>query len=479
MDLFDQLRIILRHWWRILLVALTAAVAVHWMVGNQSSVYRTTASLSVTPGRSGADGAVAEDTTLFLTRTYAQLATTKPVADRAVVDGGLKISVDDVLAMISTDSSTNVGFLTITASTNSPKLAATVANAVAAALIVEVEERQARAVEKDLEAVNAELKQVEAQLAKQSDPASAQVGSLTSRYDALLQVAIERRANPLDRIEVLAGAEPPASRSSPNPTRDGLIAFIAAAILAAEGTVALMAFGGRIDGEDLESVSRLTGLPVLAVVPRGDGADVAEAFRSLRTSLYLRNDLKPPETMAIVSATANVGKSFTAIHFADALAGGFSGKRVLLVDADCRRPVLHERLGVRRAPGLTEALRGAPIDTVMVEVASPSGRHFDLIPSGRPVRDPAALIGGESFVRMIAGVNDLERLIIIDTPPVSLFGDPIAVATQCDATVLVIDAKASRKRQVLRTIEVLQRAGANMAGVIVNRAKADRSSRYY
>ncbi|MDP1804947.1 MAG: CpsD/CapB family tyrosine-protein kinase, partial [Acidimicrobiales bacterium] len=216
-----------------------------------------------------------------------------------------------------------------------------------------------------------------------------------------------------------------------------------------------------------------------AQVPRGTREEVAEAFRALRTSLYVSNNLAPPASTAIVSATAKAGKSFTAIRFAEAVATGFSQQGVVLVDGDCRRPVLHERLHTRRTPGLTDALQGASVASVLVDVMSPSGQPYHLMPSGTTVDDPVALLSGPRFARLVASLGDARAPVIIDTPPVGLFTDPLAIAAMCDATVLVIDARTSRKRQVVRTVESLRRSGATLAGVIVNRTRPDRSSRYY
>ena len=259
-----------------------------------------------------------------------------------------------------------------------------------------------------------------------------------------------------------------------------MLAFLAAGIIASEATVALVLFGQRIPGNDLEAVARITGYPVLAVVPRGRTSDVAESYRSLRTNLFVSNELNPPRSTAIVSATEGVGKSFSAINFAESLSGHSGSASVVLVDADCRRPVLHDRLQTRRSPGLTDVLRGVDVAKAIHRLGFRIGNNrFELLPSGSPVADPVGLLSGAAFHDLVAQMTAAKRLLIVDTPPIELFTDALAVAAQCDTTILVVDARSSRKRSVTRSIEALERSGAKISGVVVNRARVENSARRY
>jgi capsular exopolysaccharide synthesis family protein len=224
---------------------------------------------------------------------------------------------------------------------------------------------------------------------------------------------------------------------------------------------------------------------VLAAVPRGDDTDrsVVEAFRTLRTSLAAMPGEYRPSTIAVTSAQAGAGKSFTAINLARASAAQQSG--VLLVDADLRRPVIHERLDIAREPGVTNVLmdgntRGA-LHSVGVSAAYSVGepRRFLVMPSGPPVPDPVVVLSGDAISRILATVDEHPHLTVVDTPPAALFGDATAVAAQCSAAIVIIDARKSRVRATRNVITVLTRSGANIIGLVVNRVSAPRTGRYY
>src|SRR4029079_10179978 len=102
---------------------------------------------------------------------------------------------------------------------------------------------------------------------------------------------------------------------SPRPLRAGLLGFLVALVFVAEGLVLLRAFGDRFARtNDVEQITSFTGLPVLAMVPRGRGPDVVEAFRTLRTNLMCLEGAGRPRTIAIVSPNPGAGKSFAAVH---------------------------------------------------------------------------------------------------------------------------------------------------------------------
>ena len=126
----------------------------------------------------------------------------------------------------------------------------------------------------------------------------------------------------------------------------------------AKGRSSLRAFGDRFARtNDVEQITSFTGLPVLAMVPRGRGPDVVEAFRTLRTNLMFLEGAGRPRTIAIVSPNPGAGKSFSAVHLAESAVA--VDATVVLIDADLRRPVLHSRLRCDREPGLSNALRAA------------------------------------------------------------------------------------------------------------------------
>ncbi len=141
-----------------------------------------------------------------------------------------------------------------------------------------------------------------------------------------------------------------------------------------------------------------------------------------------------------------------------------------------RKPAVHDRLGVPRAPGLTQVLQGGDLTTALRKL--PDTPFLRVLPSGAPVQDASGVLGARAFRHVLDALRAV-RLVVVDTPPAALFADAMAVASQCDATIFVLDIKTSRRRQVRQALEALERAGANLVGVVVNRTNVPRRSSYY
>jgi capsular exopolysaccharide synthesis family protein len=475
MTLADHVRIIAQNWWRILLMSVLVAGAVYVLSSRQDDSYEASTFMSVTSGRADLNGVAAKDETVFLAETYAELATTRPVARQAAQLSGLEISTGTAQARLSASPASDLGFLTITASGPTARQASRLANAGAQALIDEIDEQQAEAEERDLASVRTQLEALEEQLAA-IGPDAAQRASLEARQDALLQAQVDRLTLPRDGVTVVSQASTPDSPVSPRPLRDALLASLVAIVVSSEAMVGLWVLSDRFSrATSADDIQALVGLPVLGSVPRASGRAIVEAFRTVRTSLLMLPGGKESQTLAIVSANENAGKSFTAIHLSETIAD--SGVEVVLVDADLRRPVIHDWLGSPREPGLTDVLTDGASAQHLRWV---DGRgSLRVLPSGKPVSDPAAVLAGRSFARLVDTLEGTRYTVIVDTPPIGLVSDAVPVAALCDATIFVVDLTTSRRRAVRSAIESLRRGGANLVGVVVNRTTTPRSSSYY
>jgi capsular exopolysaccharide synthesis family protein len=438
-------------------------------------VYESSTVMSVTSGRSDVNAISTKDNTLFLAATYAQLATTQPVLIRAIASSHLPITESTAEARVSAAASTDVGFLTITAQGPNPGDAAKLANAVAKSLNTEINNQQDAAIADDLKPVDAEIATLQTQL-NALTANSPQRANLEQQLGSLIDAEVTRRTQPRDRIDVLSRATPSFTVISPKPTRDALLAFIVALVLAAELSVGLRVWSDRFSAdEDPEAIAAYVGLPLLATIPRGNEREVVEAFRTLRTTLMILPDTNTLRSVAIVSGNANAGKSFVSINLARSAAG--LDTHVILIDADLRRPSIHTRLNIPREPGLTEVLRG-DIDVRDALYTINTEPRFRALPSGNHIADPAGALGGRAFKNLVDSLAEPRYFVVVDTPPAGPFVDALNVASQCDATVFVLDVKTSRRRSARRTIESLQRSGANIRGVVVNRISG-RQSTYY
>jgi capsular exopolysaccharide synthesis family protein len=237
------------------------------------------------------------------------------------------------------------------------------------------------------------------------------------------------------------------------------------------------------DGDDAEA---LLGIPTLGFLPRIDEpglrlirdlssfSPLTEAFRALRTNLYFSTDT-PLRSLAVVSSVPAEGKSTTAANLAMALA--LDGKRVILVDADLRRPSQHTLFGIEAGPGLTEVLAGdRTVKNVLRQTAVPEVR---VIPVGSPPPNPAELLGSGGVTRLLAELERHCDIVLLDTPPVLAVADAAIAASQVDGALLVIGYGKTPKTNAAQSVRLLSRSRARTLGSALNRIDGMSSGFYY
>lgn len=473
MDLFEHFRVISRRRWPVLAASVAVAALVFGWSYTRPPLFQAKALITVTSGRAVSGQSVTQQDSLFLSRNYAELAGTRPVLADAAARSKLDLSAADAGERILSRASGDVGFITISATGASPDDATRLAQATADALITAVEEEQAKAVRAALAPIDTEISQVGGELA-QLPPGAGNREVLVARYQALVQAATERRLAPTDRLVLVSPARGDSVPVSPTPVRDTVLALLVALVINSELAVLLEVLRDRMSGtEDDEGSGEIMGLPVLASIPRGEGEETQEAFRTLRTSLMFLETTGPLRTVAVVSANPNAGKTFTCAHLARSVAS--LELPAVLVDGDLRRPSLHHDAGISVSPGLSDVLGGSPLPLAL----RPDPRQADLrlLTGGSQVPDPAGLVAGRMFGEMLDKLDG--GLVVVDTPACDLFADGFAIASHCDATLVVVDAKGTRRRAVRRVITQLHRVGANPIGIVLNRAETRRSAYYY
>ena len=473
MDLAAHFGTIWRRRWRVLIATVVVVGAVFAWRDTRPRVYASTTLMSVTPARTTNSPIGSKDDVQFLAETYAALATTRPVLSNAISTAGLKVSVATAQDHVATDTSKNPGFIELTTTAATPEEAQALGAAVSSALVAEVARQQDAAKVDDLRGVESEIASVSSQLAT-LPPTSTERVALQAQYTALVQARVDSQVRPVDRVQTVAPSRASTTPVSPRPMRDAFLALVVALVINSELAVATEVLSDRFSVTDeVEDITELTGLPVLARVPRGSVEDSLEEIRTLRAALMLTATTL--RTVAVVGAEQGSGKSFIARRLAAETAA--MNIPVLLVDGDLRRPTVHAELSLRRSPGLSDLLQGAESDEV-VQV-DPDRPNLTVMTAGSVVADPLSLLSG-SMVR--AGIKKITgaELVIVDTPASSFFADAAAIAAQCDVTVLVVNAQRSRRRTVRKLVTQLHQAGAHPLGVVINWAEsAPRSSAYY
>jgi polysaccharide biosynthesis transport protein len=176
----------------------------------------------------------------------------------------------------------------------------------------------------------------------------------------------------------------------------------------------------------------------------------------------------------VTSTAPGEGKTATALNLARVLAS--AGDRVLLVDADLRKPEAHEAAGARRGPGLTDVLAG---DAALPESiqALPGGLAF--LGAGAAGPGSGDLLTVERLDLVLAAARGLYRWVVVDTSPVGAVSDPLVLAPRADGVVVVAAADTTPRAAVRRTLDRLADSGARVLGVVLNRARVDRHAHEY
>src|SRR5277367_1993552 len=227
------------------------------------------------------------------------------------------------------------------------------------------------------------------------------------------------------------------------------------------------------------------GLPMLGVVPQVDNkllspetfvrdatsplpgawSRLAEAYRSLRTTILLSRAGTPPQVILISSAKPSEGK--TSITTLESIVFALNGARVLLIDSDLRRPSVHLRFRIANKVGLTSVLTGkAGAEEAIVPVTALPSLH--ILPAGPIAPMPAELLGSLQMQRLVEGLRASYDFILIDTPPVLTVTDAAVLVSVSDGVVLVLRYGQATRNVVARASEILLRSGAHLLGVVLN-----------
>jgi capsular exopolysaccharide synthesis family protein len=205
-------------------------------------------------------------------------------------------------------------------------------------------------------------------------------------------------------------------------------------------------------------------------------APAAEAYRALRTAILLSSADEPLRVLLTTSPLGGDGKSTITYNLAVAFAQ--HGKRVLVLDADMRKPSIHTLFHVPKAPGLSEVLTGSvPLADAMIP--HDSLPNLSLLPSGITPPNPAELLDSKRFDALIEEAKKQFDLIIIDSPPVLMVTDPVILSTKTDGAIVVLRSQKTTKPVLKRAIEVLHRSYGRKLGFVVNGMDTKSVEYYY
>jgi capsular exopolysaccharide synthesis family protein len=291
-------------------------------------------------------------------------------------------------------------------------------------------------------------------------------------------ITLEVPRNPVEIIDV---AEP-----NNRPVSPDLFMNVLLSIMVGLGAgVGLAYFIEYLDtsiktADDLE---RILGLPVLGLIPQkvrplveeGPDSEHAEAYRVLRTNMAFSDGGSHRGAFCVLSGGAGEGKSTTVFNLAYVCAQ--QGEKVLLIDADLRRPVQHSILGVSNRFGLTNVLlRDVPVEEAIKATSVPN-LHF--LPSGRLPRTSLGVLDPKRIGELVASLKSKYDVVLIDTPPVVGISDSSIIAKEVDGAILVVQYRKYPRDMLIKAKQTLDALGIGTMGAVLNNINVMRDDYYY
>lgn len=478
-----------RRWLIALTVLVTTLAAIIYVLAA-SKVYKAEADLLVTPV-TGSDATLSglglisssSDPTRDV-ETASKLVTSVNVARR--VKAQLlhdPRSPQDLLQAVTVQPVATSNIVAVTANGSSPAQAQQIANSFATQAVANRTDNFRRELGQRITNLKPQAAAEPKTPTTQSDPNS--LSSQLSRLELL-----RSGTDPTIRVETLA--DPPSSPSSPKSKLSVLAGIIAGLVLGVGGAFALQVLDPRLRRE--EQLRRLYGLPILARIPQdarahGSGAlapeslspSTIEAYRTLRATLAASRAHETGATSVLVtSPSPSEGKTTSAINLASSLA--LAGNKVILIEADLRRPAIGKALGVEPRHGTGSVL----LETVDLEDALETtkayGQYLQLL-----VADYSGAASGwmadrlflPSTHRIVAEAKRLADYVIIDSPPLSEVIDALPLAQRADAVLVVVRLGKTQLTKLAHLGELLSRHGIRPVGFAVVGAKATGEGYYY
>ncbi|MFF5174501.1 polysaccharide biosynthesis tyrosine autokinase [Micromonospora sp. NPDC000089] len=440
MDVRTALRLVRRHWWIVLVTLMVALGSAALITVRTAPRYVASVTFFVTTPSQGVSDAY--QGSLFLqqrVKSYADLLRSDRLAQSVVADGATGLTADEVQRRVAT--STEAGTVLLRAT------------------VTDTDQNRALKVSEALSAKFVELVQK-------------------------VETTGDGKPSPI-KIEVVGGPRVGSSPVAPQPTRNLVIGGLVGLLLG----MALAVLRGMLDVRlrDAAGLQRATGSPLLGEIPFeaaarsaplivGDAATSgrAEAVRKLRTNLRFVDVHEPARVIAITSALQGEGKTTLSCNLAIALAE--AGWRVLLVDADLRRPKVGDYLGLDGGVGLTDVLVG---DVQVGDVVQRWGdKSLLVLPSGSAPPNPSELLGSKAMADLLLSLRESADIVIVDTAPLLAVTDGVVVAVQADGALLVTQQGRTSRAQVAAASRALHSVSVRLLGCVLNMTRVARADAY-
>jgi capsular exopolysaccharide synthesis family protein len=440
-ELADYLDILRRRWLGVLIIVLTALALASAVTLAMPKKYTATARLfiAVSGSQSATDLAQGSNFAERQMSSYAEVATSPRVLAPVITQLGLPTTPKDLAEAVDATVPVDTVILEISATDPDPSRAAQIANA-----------------------VGEELKKATGELSRQEEDGTQAVVATT-----------------------IAEAEVPDKASSPKILLNLGVGLIVGLLLGLGVAMLRHVLDTKVRNED--DVRTLTGTPILGVVAYDQDvsshpmilrdqplAAPSEAIRRLRTNLQFIDIASRPKSIVISSSIPAEGKSTIALNLALSLAD--TGTRVILVDADLRRPSIAQYVGIEGGVGLTTVLIGrAKVEDVVQPLG---GTGLDLLPAGQIPPNPSELLGSMAMADLLQGLSESYDMVLLDSPPLLPVTDAVVLSNLAGGALVVVGADRIHRPQLQQSLESLETAGTHLFGIVMNKIARREAAAY-
>lgn len=513
MDLRSYFSIFRKWLWLVILCAVLAGAAAFFFSRQQTPIYQSTATVFINQARSSTGNSDYTDiiTSERIARTYAAMLQDWPTLDQAAIalgyPGGLAELRQAYALDVTVTPVRDTQLVQVNVESSHPEVAAGVANVLPEVFMQMNRERQQQRfadtrqdLQTELAGTELELEQTRLALIQLADTEENEnerdrLERVAARYQTTynnLTNSLENlrlaEAQTTDNIVLTTPAQPSTSPVRPRVLYNALLALVVGALFGLGIAFLIEYLDDTVKTPD--QVRDLTGLATLGTVVMLEGASPdermvalmapkspgAEAYRVLRTNLQFSALDKPLATLLCTSAEPGEGKSTTIANLAFAMAQ--ADKRVILVDADMRRPSQHKILKLPNNVGLSTALLDRGRDPA-VYLQDTDVANLRVMTTGPIPPNPAEMLNSARMHEMIEILKGEADVVLFDTPPVLAVADTSILASQVDGTLLVVWAGRTRGEMLAQATERLLSLGIAPLGVVLNKISQRKGSYYY
>ncbi len=506
---------LLKKWgWLILLITGLAAAGSYFYSETIPPTYRSTAVLLVGQEQQNINPTPSDIyVSNNLAQAYALLVNQPSVLQAAAKELDWAPSWEALYFTVSASAPQGGQTISISATSNSPERAQAIANEIARQVILQspvsqqqkasdaqrgfITEQQAL-LQSQIVTTQKLLTNLSQQAALETDPAklddlNTRISGLQTKIDnwqrTYLSMGTLLNQSAGKYVTVIASAPLPGSPVSPNIPQNVLFAALAGLVFAFGVVLLLEYLDDTIkNSEDVQRVMKQNLLGSIArihplhkpqdalITLNHPHAPTAEDYRILRTNLRYAGIDSHGSALLVTSANPGEGKTTTAANLA--VASAQAGKRVVLVDADLRRPSLHILFGLDNQGGLSSLfLEDSPLLDQVLQPTEVEG--LSVLVSGAPPPNPAEMLESRRMTNVMRELAEKFDTIILDSPPTLVVADANILASRCSGALLVVDSGRTRTEAARRVNEALTRSQVKILGVVLNRLSSRRGGYYY